>query len=299
MFRPTINTIRFLYCLILSCFMWLFLYMNKQHVFIIPFAVRYQMEENTINREVLPDEVQLNVTARGWKLLRAISVKHRIDIDIRKSAGDNAFIASQNTALFADDLPQDITINKIFPDTIFFDPDEKIQKKLPVKLNADLSFSPGYNYGGEIKLTPDTIIAEGPRSKLELYDSWNTETISRKRINKNITGTVPLYYKAADNIKLSAIIVQYKIRVDEFIQDRIRISLQNILPDGFTVQPENIVVYYTHPLNSFTGIDSSSFLYNIDFSDPPAGIHLLEIEAADPMIRIDSITGQRINIQKK
>ncbi|MBC8045956.1 MAG: hypothetical protein H7Y00_04125 [Fimbriimonadaceae bacterium] len=279
--------------------MWLFISMNRLHDYKISVGVTYQLAENTISKNRLPDHVDLNVSATGWKLLRALFIERNVELDLRNTEISKIFLPNENVLLFTNDLPSDIAINAITPDTILIDYDEKGSKKIPVVLNSDFTFKENYDIVGEIKIIPDSILIMGPKTILDTYQTWTTEIIHKEDIDKNISGNAALKRADKENISLSAIAIQYQAKVTEYESSNITFDADSYVDEEFVVVQDEIRVYYKFPKDSASQTFQAEFIISEDFRSADEGYREIVMEPLSSFVKIDSILPAIVEIKRK
>lgn len=209
------NSFRFFYCVLLSAFMWLFIAMNKEYAYTITANMLYEFPKGKVNKEQLPKTVQLNVSAGGWKLLKASYFEQDITIGAKTISGNSVFSNNANRDIFSKQLSQDLIIRSISPDTLIFQPDNFLRKKIPVKLQSAVVYAERNDTLNWVQISPDSILISGPSSYVSNITYWKTEYLDIKEINKDASGILPLALNGPPTVELSAIAVQYQIKVYE------------------------------------------------------------------------------------
>ncbi|MFN0274985.1 MAG: hypothetical protein ACKVPJ_04515 [Chitinophagales bacterium] len=285
MLKPGRNAIRFFYCLVLSALLWLFIAMNDEHLYKVPVNLRYNFIGNTINKNPLPTNAELHVTASGWKLIKALFIERTVTIEVNK---EQVFIAEENISLLTRELPTGMQINSIEPDSIRFEIDEKLSKKVPVMFNSRIETEDSTFQVSKISLTPDSLVITGPKSSVEKYNSWQTELLFKKQVQESFIGTVALIQKVEENITLSAIAVQYQVKVDEYKERVFEVEPQSTGPEfekAFEL-PGKILVKCLLPVVLSDSISANVFKVTIHRSQ---GSDTLKYEVTDYPVQAKNI----------
>ncbi len=123
-------------------------------------------------------------------------------------------------------------INNIKPDTVFLELVPVIEKLLPVKLNAEISFEQRFRQYGSITVDPDSVLVSGPRSILDTLESVSTAVWSPGKLRQTVHERVPLM-KPADigSVHLDREFVDARVPVAEFTQSDIELPVKVICPE--------------------------------------------------------------------
>lgn len=217
----------FLVSLFLAVIIWLFKSLSASYNNEIRVELQYEFPEKSIAVNPLPDHAVIFVTTTGWQLLREKFYKREVTIDFDKFDG-NHLITNDNRELFAADLPTAFTVVHISPDTIQFQIEGFISKRVPILINQKISFKPEYSISDTIELEPDSILISGPQSVIDSIDVWETEPVVKTFADSLLTGVIPLRNRGKINIKLSAVVVSYRIPISHLDTTEVDSSFINL-----------------------------------------------------------------------
>lgn len=124
------------------------------------------------------------------------------------------------------------SINNIHPDTLFLELVPAIDKLLPVRLDAEISFEQRFRQYGSITVDPDSVMLTGPQSILDTLEYVKTAVWAPVRLRQTITESVPLI-KAVDigSVHLHREYVEVRVPVAEFTQADIELPVHVICPE--------------------------------------------------------------------
>ncbi len=125
------------------------------------------------------------------------------------------------------------SINNIKPDTVFLELVPVIQKLLPVKLHAEISFEQRFRQYGSITVDPDSVLVSGPRSILDTLESVATAVWTPGRLRQTVQEAVPLVKPVEmGSVHLDREFVDVRVPVAEFTQSDIELPVKVICPEG-------------------------------------------------------------------
>ncbi len=204
----------FLVSLFLAIIIWLFKSLSADYNSEIFVELQYEFPEKSTAVNQLPNHAVVFVTTSGWQLLREKFYKREVTLQYAQFDGEN-LITNDHRELFASDLPPAFNVVHISPDTIQFQIEGYITKRVPVQLVQNILFSPAFSVSDTIEIKPDSILISGPRSIVEAIQTWETENVVSEHADSTLTGVIPLKDRGSKNIRLSAIVVSYRIPIAE------------------------------------------------------------------------------------
>ncbi|MFD2540687.1 CdaR family protein [Lacinutrix gracilariae] len=238
----------------------------------------------TINKIHVPEEeVILNDTSQvleitlktfGFNLLQYHFAKPEINIDFAKNIDktDSAYVWNKNKA-FANlhsQFSKNIELVNIVPDSLWFAYDVNAVKKVPVKLLSKISYSPGYNVTGAIKVEPDSVKIIGAKAILDTIDEIETDTVVLNNVKQNISKTANLkIQKFQKDLKFSVKKVGFKVQVEKYTEGTLPITVHIInVPIGVHLKyfPKKVNVSYYTSLANFNSIKPKDFKVVCDYS---------------------------------
>ncbi len=129
-------------------------------------------------------------------------------------------------------------VTEVWPDTVFLQLVASGEKKLPVKLEADISFHQGFNLYGDIRLNPDSVVVSGPVSVLDTIDFIETQYWDATRLRQTVNQTLKLELpRHIPFMKAIPHEIEARIPVEEYTESSVEISLNVICPEGYP-QPD-------------------------------------------------------------
>lgn len=207
--------LRILACICVSAVLWLFTTLSGQFESAVSVSLQYDLPSNLTTTRKLPGEATLLVRTTGWQLIREEFRERALQIDISYANGHEAFITNQRKELFIADMPSDIEVVKIAPDTIWLHLEPRITKRVPVVLSMTEPELPLFI--DSISISPDTIELTGPGSILRTIQQWSTELVFT-RLDSAVTGIAPLLESRYPEIQLSAVACRYYLSEAEALQ---------------------------------------------------------------------------------
>ncbi len=268
------NKPAFFLCIFIASLMWLLNALGEVYNHKMEVEVKYLNfpSDKTLQKPV-PKKLDLYFEATGSELFRKqLSRKAKtLSLDLQYIDDSNSPIISYpflsksiTEQLFIDG------ISAIEPNLINLDFIEAFEKKVKLKANSQLEFIDGLHGLKEIVLNPDSIFVKGPKNVMDTLRYWYTDTIQKKEINKNSTGSISLEGADLFNFELSREKVNYTIKVEKFTEKTFNIPIRPInLADSLSVilYPKMANLSIKVGFTDFDEVEASAFDLVVDFKD--------------------------------
>ena len=239
------------------------------------------------NKEMVgdvPKELNLNVSGRGYTLLRDVftASQHPIILRAMSLSYDSINSDSNNFSVQTRSLKEiiqrqlgtEITLNYITPDTIFYEFSPIERKKVPVEPNLDIEYASQYMLGSGVTSKPDSIIVSGPHSLTDTIKKVQTVYKKFSKVDKsfsvdfNLIPITGVYFVK----KQVAIFVP----VEKFTESFIMVPVIVInLPDSMEMKtfPASIKINYIVSLRNYNKVRPQQFRAIVDYRNINSSIN--------------------------
>ncbi len=303
------RTYIFLLCVLCSALFWLVTQLSRdsQAPFSRPVIFGYDGEEFIITNQS-DSVIFYNLQATGARLVtkRVFGSRDTLRLDVESLPGIQRFGRSFHyiTNEEVNDYLAEYEGQNIFnvrPDTIFVELEEAVERKLPVALNADISFEKRFNLYGEIQIDPDSVLITAPRTLLDTLSRVETRKIELRDLNRSIEKTVPVHIPVDfPPLELSPKEVKVSIPVEEFTEGSVKLNLQvecielesEFDPEAIRLFPSQVEVVYVVSLKDYQHVDAEMFraVVRCPSEDLRRGGRLnVELVESPVMVRVQSI----------
>lgn len=209
--------------------------------------------EDMAMTDELPEFVQVGVSGDGWQLMNLYNNPPTVVINIEENE-INLFDQVRQRLSYL----QEIDIAKVQPLLLSVNMEPKISKKVPVKLNTDLSFQNRFGLVGEPSFSPDSITITGAESKIDDITEWEVQdTLKLVGIRDDISTTLGL--EASDGvIQLSENEITFTANVSEFTEGETTVYIRTRgLPRGQNVNynPSSVTIKFDVPIEQFSEVE--------------------------------------------
>jgi YbbR domain-containing protein len=272
------NLLVFVVCLAISTLFWLLLAFNGFYSTSITVPVEYiNMPEQRMMIEKLPQEVEITISGSGYQL---ISYWLRPDngsvlLDGRNIGtkpalkANNAFLTTFNGIDFFNRQHGDVKALNIQPDTIFFSFFNRGFRKVPIVLDAVLSFKKQYFLTDSIRLFPDSVMISGPSERMDSVFQIFTERLKLSDISTSGNFTLNIL-KPDSLLSYEPSLVDIKMEVDQYTEAvfAIPVRVEHLIStDSLDVFPEQVELTCLIALKDFNKVSASSFIIAADAFD--------------------------------
>jgi hypothetical protein len=292
--------ILFFTCLLISFFFWFINTMSKKYTFVISSSLAYEHIPPDKALKTDPNQkVLLTVEGTGWQFLFSrINVLYSpLKIDMRKLR-NNVIYLREHYADLIRQLDPKVRIIHSYPDTIRYSFAEKMMKKVPVNLVADISFEKQFYFRDHIRLSPDSVLISGPEQEIRKIDKWPTRKIILHNLNKDVERQVFLTKSLSGHIELSVSTVDLAIPVEKYTEwDVVKPLKLKGNDHGYNIQllPHTCHIFYQVGLSRFYRVSPDMFAIHVDFLQAGEdGMLDVQLEKAPPFVRAVRIVPDKI-----
>ncbi|WP_053991356.1 CdaR family protein [Mangrovimonas sp. TPBH4] len=242
----------------------------------VTFNVSFEkVPENKVLREKQKAKIKAVISSNGFNLLPLNFFNRPVKIDFESDLYYNndhySWIASKSSHKIKSMLGQKVEMLSVKPDTLDFYFETLDTKKVPVKLDANISYMVGYDVLDKLKVAPDSVTVIGAENIVNGIMELSTESLSLKDVNAGFKVPIALKVPEVDGeLKLSSQKVEVSSEVVKFTEGALDVPVTLInTPKNITINyfPKAVTVLYYVPLNRFNEIKSSDFKVVCDYQE--------------------------------
>lgn len=230
------------------------------------------------NEVILKDSTQkLSVTLKthGFNWLKYYFSTPNVSIDFSNEVYKNqsTYVYTKSVSYLNEKKPfqNNVKLLSINPDTLVFKYDTNLIKKVPVNIETDISFLPGFDVLDHYTTIPDSVTVIGPHNIVKQINHIDAEKVTLKQVKEDISQTTKLVLpNASKDLKFSVKEVEFTANVEKFTEGVLTVPVKIInLPQGVSVKyfPKEVKVSYYTSLDNFSKIKPSHFKVSCDFNN--------------------------------
>lgn len=264
-FKLSSEWIIFFWCFLIATLFWFLRVLNDNFTTHLKIPVTYvNLPENEIFINSPPDKLYVAVQGPGWELLSLYlkSRKNIIELDLNQYSNVKYFLPNQNLNKVSSQLPIELQIININPDTIFINTDQIAEVKLPVRANIYVSTEKQFGLSAKPDIKPDSIVVSGPKSVVEKIDSINTRFLKFENLTHSVSQKIPLLVNDNNFVKFDHAQVELNIKVEKLTDKTISVpvKIKNI-QEGLDIIliPTSTKLTFQTTLSNFDKINESDF----------------------------------------
>ncbi|HBY17752.1 MAG: YbbR family protein [Marinimicrobia bacterium 46_47] len=259
------KTLTWLISFFLAVLVWFVIVNNNEYTVNMEIPIKvYEPRENKTLKNKIPSKAVVRFKGKGRALMAAKIFKEPslildvANIQERYHVSLNEYYQKYPNRV---DYPRgDMEfLEVVYPDTFTVLIDDKISRELPVKLNYSVEPAPGYLLSGKPVMEPGTVIATGPKSKLQPLTAIETRHLKPGNINRETTLEVELINPEPSFISLSQKTVKITFQVESIGErtfTKIPVQVQNA--------PENVTVRFIPSTVDLTIVGSNEYIQSLN-----------------------------------
>lgn len=221
-----------------------------------------------------PDDVEVELEGRGWDLMFDYFTKGKVVLffDMNEQSRVRLNWLQLKSLIQKNLSSSEIKITEINYDNLSLSLEDRMKKMIPIQLDAELSFSPGYHLKKSIQLSPDSISISGPESLVSNIMEWRTDSLILKDVQNSAERKISLR-ESAREIKLSQQTITAELDVEQFTEKSFFVKiLQRNAPDSIRIFPDRIKIYCLVGLSKYEEVEESGFTVEVDLKDAKPGV---------------------------
>lgn len=204
--------------------------------------------------EGLPEFLEVEVSGDGWKLVNLNSNPPEIPIDVIEGEVN---LFDQVRQRFT--VEQDVSVLKVQPLFISIGLEQKISKKIPIKLHSDLQFEDRYGLVSDPVFNPDSLTITGARSQINKIDYWMlSDTLSLSNVREDISQIIPITPKDP-LIDYDVDQIRFLADVSEFTEGEVSVYIRTRnIPRGNIINynPSTVTIRFDVPIEQYVEVQN-------------------------------------------
>lgn len=240
-------------------------------------SIKLKIQLTNVDDEIIIVNDSLNyldavVQAKGFSLVPFLFKDYKlilIDADKDVSTFQNLYLfdVRRHKFLIERQLSKSYKILSLKPDSLFVTYTKRASKFVPVVLNKDIEFSPGYDIFGTHQLNVDSVKIVGSENKIREVSRVVTEELRLSDVKNTINQTLRI--EKIPDIDIFPKQVSVSAEVMKFTEGTIEspIAIVN-KPSELEINyfPKNVTISYYVDLDNFKSVQASDFKVECDFA---------------------------------
>jgi hypothetical protein len=261
----------FLIFLLLSSLFWFFSTLSDDYSYLTEFSLKFKdVPKNMVFQKPPSKSILAQIETSGFTILgHKLSNKElTISFDEFKHSKDYTYyyLPGNHITRLQKQL-SDTKIIRFTQDTITIYLGKLKTKKVPVKLNVNLLFKPGFKLTEKLIVNPDSIAITGAEKIIDSIKSISTESSKIVEIDKHFEERLTLK-SPSDKIDLEKTNCIVSGEVAKFTEGSVEVPIQiNNLPKNIQIElfPKTAVINYEVTFENYPKINDKSFVVSCDY----------------------------------
>jgi len=275
-----------LLCLAAASTFWLLNALNKNYTNIrtnYPLSFIYNPEK-FISLKPLPEEIEINVSGKGWKLLRKyLKLNVRPAEIIIQSLPRRDYLPGSVLRPQVAGVLDGLQLNFIVTDTVHFSFDRRIKRQVALRVDsAAIKTADNVFIASPVVVAPDSVLFDGPASIVREFPAPFPVDLPPAALDRSFNRFIPLDYPNKSLVTASVTDVEVSVAISPLIwqQVTVRPLIRNAPAEApLLLQPATVTIHCGYGQNNAAPLTPDQFEAVVDygtfnFADSTAAVEL-------------------------
>lgn len=254
-------------CISIALIFWTLTRLSQSYKTTQECKLYYNLPEGYILASDAPEKLEVAMEGIGWDLMANYFSQREGSLSLNLNDNPRQIY---NSAQLINKLVRtqgNIDINGLNIDILDLEVEEQLSKKVPITLDANLSFDSRYHLKQAPLLLPDSILLSGPETTINNLTEWLTSTVTLEDINKNTSLDLTLKEPKAKNLSIAPKKVALTIEVEQLTEKNFFVPIKiNNAPDSIKIFPNNIKMSCVVGLSHYDQIGPDDFELEVNMA---------------------------------
>ncbi len=271
------NRVKF-YFILISVFLWFLSKLSKDgYTAVVEFPVKYvNISADKSFGRIPNDKIKVSINSPGFTILKyKLRSFSSLKIDLSKvekklDPRNSYWLTNSDLSLIDNQLDPEVEVRSISPDTVYFDFNKLVKKKVAVRLKLKEAFSKDLGIYGKPILKPDSVLVSGPESLISKIKFLETEPIELKGDKPSLKKQLDLVLPNGKGLSFSVEEVDVSLEFSKMTEASMSIPIEIVgLPEKYKLKlfPENVKLTYKVAIRDYEKVRASDFRIYTDCSD--------------------------------
>lgn len=276
--------------LMISVFIWLLSALSKNYTTEIKYPLVYtDFPEGNVFIGDMPGHLDLRVNAHGYAILKYKTFGKADPISFKVSAFNLSRPDSDSSKAYiltrylkdqvARQLPEEIQLLDIRPDTLHFRFARKISRKFKIVPDFSFRVDKQFTITDGILLEPDSVKVTGPHVILDTMQGVYTVKTDLGQLSKNFSDKVRL--KKVNDLEYGFSKVNCRIQLERFTEVQLSVPIEVLnMPDSISLQtfPSRVQLTCNVGLSKYERMEASPVRAVVNYSEIKEKTNLLDVK---------------------
>ena len=240
------------------------------------------------------DSIRLELKGYGYNLAKYYIDQPIIEIslnNLNKVKSKYQWTKQRNFSDLQSKFNKSVSLLSSSVDEIDFIIEQYESKKVPIELELDIDYKPGFDSFQEYKLSKDSITVTGPNSLIDTINVIQTHKLVLNQIDSEINAKIKIKLPENNNITHSDTEIDFQLKVEKFTEESIKVPITIVnIDDNMKINyyPKVVSVLYRVSIREYKSVNPMDFRVECD----------LNTINRDNSVLISSITKNPSNVRK-
>jgi len=240
------------------------------------------------------DSIRLELKGYGYNLAKYYIDQPIIEIslnNLNKVKSKYQWTKQRNFSDLQSKFNKSVSLVSSSVDQIDFIIEQYESKKVPIELELDIDYKPGFDSFQEYKLSKDSITVTGPNSLIDTINVIQTHKLVLNKIDSEINTKIRIKSPENSNIIYSDTEIDFQLKVEKFTEESIKVPITIVnIDDNMKINyyPKVVSVLYRVSIKDYKAVNPMDFRVECD----------LNMINKDNSVLISSITKKPSNVKK-
>ena len=240
------------------------------------------------------DSIRLELKGYGYNLAKYYIDEPLIEISLNNLNKVNSkyqWTKQRNFSDLQSKFNKSVSLVSSSVDQIDFIIEQYESKKVPIELELDIDYKPGFDSFQEYKLSKDSITVTGPNSLIDTINVIQTHKLVLNQIDSEINTKIRVKSPKNNNITHSDTEIDFQLKVEKFTEESIKVPITIVnIDDNMKINyyPKVVSVLYRVSIKDYKAVNPMDFRVECD----------LNTINKDNSVLISSITKKPSNVKK-
>lgn len=256
-------------CCGIAFFFWILVKLSKEYVITQNLQLGYELPLGKAFSALPPTVASAEIKGTGWGLLAAGVPSKQLPLSFPVESGPVFSLTSYDVQTrLATHLGSRVTVNQLSFDNQRIVLEEREQRKIPIRLVADITCAPEHYLAAPLTVQPDSVLVEGPKSKLASLIFLETDSLVLRGVTASAVEKITISAQE-EELRFAPVEVSVNIAVEQTTEKSFFVPVELINePEADSIQifPNKILVRCIVGLSYYNTISPDDFKVVADLS---------------------------------
>ena len=240
------------------------------------------------------DSIRLELKGYGYNLAKYYIDQPIIEIslnNLNKVKSKYQWTKQRNFSDLQSKFNKSVSLISSSVDKIDFIIEQYESKKVPIELELDIDYKPGFDSFQEYKLSKDSITVTGPNSLIDTINVIETHKLVLNQIDSEVNTKIRIKSPENNNITHSDTEIDFQLKAEKFTEESIKVPITIVnIDDNMKINyyPKVVSVLYRVSIKDYKAVNPMDFRVECD----------LNTINKDNSVLISGITKKPSNVKK-